>query len=316
MHRGMPHVTLARAGLLLPAGAPALAAVLVGGLALVGARPAGLVLAVTALLLVSAGAVVRARGPAAARAVHPPPDVWSSSGPQFPDLAQAADPVTPQVLPEPHRVETGVPADVLADALPELDRALSGGTVAADDVTGDLGDLAHSVSRLAQGVNGARSMTFQILGQISALGEMSDSITGMVAAIRKIAGQTNLLALNATIEAARACEAGRGFAVVAGEVRSLAEDARSAAESIDAIVRDIKDMTESTVEVATLASDEVEAACTGFEAVGEQVGGLRVRCDDVRQSLAAVDRAVDPLRPRTDDSGATHRPRERSYGSV
>ena len=55
-------------------------------------------------------------------------------------------------------------------------------------------------------------------------------------------------------------------------------------------------MTDATVEVATIASDEVEAACHGFDEVGRQVEALHGRCDDVRLALAAVTTAVNPLR--------------------
>lgn len=63
---------------------------------------------------------------------------------------------------------------------------------------------------------------------------------GQIAAIWKsqaelisgITGQINLLALNATIESARAGEAGRGFAVVASEVKSLANQAKQATDTI------------------------------------------------------------------------------------
>ncbi len=58
-------------------------------------------------------------------------------------------------------------------------------------------------------------------------------IISIVSAVESIAGQTNLLALNASIEAARAGEMGRGFAVVAEEIRKLAEDSRSAVNTIN-----------------------------------------------------------------------------------
>ena len=50
---------------------------------------------------------------------------------------------------------------------------------------------------------------------------------------REISDRTRLLALNATIEAARVGEQGRGFQVVAGEVKSLADQARTAAERFE-----------------------------------------------------------------------------------
>ncbi|MDD6202922.1 MAG: methyl-accepting chemotaxis protein [Lachnospiraceae bacterium] len=62
-----------------------------------------------------------------------------------------------------------------------------------------------------------------------------EKINALTANILQIASQTNLLALNASIEAARAGEAGKGFAVVADEIRTLADDSRETASSIQEI---------------------------------------------------------------------------------
>lgn len=144
---------------------------------------------------------------------------------------------------------------------------------------GSLDTLALGVIEASAKVDVARGMTFQILGQISELGDMSDRIAGMVGAIRKITEQTNLLALNATIEAARAGELGKGFAVVASEVRKLAQDSKEATETIDSIVSEIREMTEATIEVANMASEEVEYTKTSIESVQEQLQGSRAHLD-------------------------------------
>ncbi|OPJ62198.1 methyl-accepting chemotaxis protein [Clostridium chromiireducens] len=76
--------------------------------------------------------------------------------------------------------------------------------------------------------------------------------------IGNIANQTNLLALNAAIEAARAGEAGKGFSVVASEIRKLADDVKTAVNSVDGIINDITKAINKTTENAREGGQLIE----------------------------------------------------------
>ena len=214
--------------------------------------------------------------------------------------------VIPPVDPALGELSPGAPAELreLTAAAEQLEAVLDelrGHAVSAgldarfDECANRLGDVLRSTRGFADTIadsssrlNILRSVMFQILGQVSELGDISDRISAMVDAIRKIAAQTNLLALNATIEAARAGDAGRGFAVVAAEVRKLADDSRAATASIDKIVVEVRELSEATIEVASSASDEVESA---REHVANLDGGLGTLVTDLEQAAHVLDSA-------------------------
>ncbi len=111
--------------------------------------------------------------------------------------------------------------------------------------------LSSDGARIAQNAAGEIERVAQAFEDsavsINHLGERTQLINGIAAAIHEIADQTNLLALNAAIEAARAGEYGRGFAVVADEVRKLAERTSTATKEISAMISSIQAETATTI---------------------------------------------------------------------
>ena len=172
-------------------------------------------------------------------------------------------------------------AELVSARHARLARGATHSTSRSAELSAELGDVAQVAGDVAREIEVLRLGMFEMLGQVSAVREVSDRIAPMVHAIRSIAKQTNLLALNATIEAARAGDAGRGFAVVADEVRMLADDSGAATQSIDEIVAEMREMTEAALHIATSTSDNLEQCASHFVAVGE-------RLDDAQTELSGL----------------------------
>ena len=76
----------------------------------------------------------------------------------------------------------------------------------------------------------------------SAMLNILNRISGIVDSINKISQQTKLISLNAKIESARAGEAGKAFVVVSSEVSNLAQDAATAADKINHLIFESKEL--------------------------------------------------------------------------
>jgi len=131
-----------------------------------------------------------------------------------------------------------------------------------------------------------------ISGDITGLGDSSDSIGQIVTSIRRIADQTNLLALNAAVEAARAGTQGRSFAVVANEVRTLAQNINRATTEIEQMVQQNHLLASKAQKGITSNLQRADRGVELAQEAGGVIADIRDSSDDVLRAISHVTAAL------------------------
>jgi len=144
-----------------------------------------------------------------------------------------------------------------------------------------MGNAMQHIERLTGAVR-------RIEDRLNAFAPVVKQIGDVAGAIETIAKQTRLLSLNAGIEAARAGEAGRGFAVVAAEVKSLADQTRTATDRITASVRALGEQISGLV---TESGESTKHAAHAGSSV-QQVNGVIIRS---HEAFNTVGREIDAI---------------------
>jgi methyl-accepting chemotaxis protein len=149
---------------------------------------------------------------------------------------------------------------------------------------------AHTVEQTLSGMDAIKTKVGLSAEKIQEMGQRSEQISTILAAIEDIASPTNLLALNAAIEAARAGEHGKGFTVVADEVRKLAEKSAAATKEIGGLIKGIQ---------AT-----VSEAVAAMEASSVEVGNGVTYAQEAKQSLETILKAVAGVKDQAEQAAA------------
>lgn len=163
-------------------------------------------------------------------------------------------------------------------------------------------DMQVSVELLNEKSLKTSEATEKIVNEIFTLNEYMKDIKNIVRMIVAIAEQTNLLSLNAAIEAARAGEAGRGFAVVAEEVRTLADQSKSATVSINAIINKIQEKTTSAVNEAQNSSGIIKEQMQAVHVADNAFKSVVSAMDDIESQINEVSLSINKILESKDNT--------------
>lgn len=195
------------------------------------------------------------------------------------------------------------------DLAEEIDLVVSkaGEVMEITDSTRQLGlSSKEAVQLLIDKTNETDRITSIIYKDINDLNVSAEEIQHITDVITNIAEQTNLLALNAAIEAARAGEMGRGFAVVAEEVNKLASQSRQAAQTINGILKTIRDKT-------TVSTNSVAQA---NQIVGEQINAVQIAQRSFDEIITAMDQAVTKIADMNEMVNKINNAKEQTVQSI
>src|SRR6202048_2597836 len=212
-----------------------------------------------------------------------------SLGVELADVAGNLEEVTNRVSNQAEQFkELQRAAETMVAGNREIDRAAREAQQAASAAGTEIAESRTLIGGAVQHISdltGAVGHIEEPLGSFSAL---LRQIGGVATSIERIAKQTKLLSLNAGIEAARAGEAGRGFAVVAAEVKSLADQTRTATDGFTASVRALGEQISGLVTESSASNKHAAQAAASVE----QVNGVIIRSHD---AFNTVGREIDAI---------------------
>jgi methyl-accepting chemotaxis protein len=245
------------------------------------ARDMGMLIGLIALLAVSCGVYLVARGIAGP---------LQKSTEDLRLSAESVSSASEQIASSSQQLSSG--ATEQASALEETSAALEEIASMTKQNAEHAEEADEYMKDVGVVVEEAVSSMQELIATVSRINQTSSKTAGIIKTVEKIAFQTNLLALNAAVEAARAGEAGSGFAVVADEVRNLALRSAKAAKDTAVLIKENQDNLKAGSDVLGRTNKAFGRVNLGAEKVAGLVNEIAAASREQSQGIDQVTKAA------------------------
>lgn len=132
-----------------------------------------------------------------------------------------------------------------------------------------------------------------ITSQLATLNDKTNTITGVITTITKVADRTNLLSLNAAIEAHKIGDKGGGFSVIAAEIRRLADQTAVATLDIEKTVNEMVSAVSSGVEGMVKFSEDIRSGVAQATSISGLLTKIIAQVQQQTSTFEMVNQGMD-----------------------